>query len=113
MIWDILLSWGISFFFSPSASIPKDQIEIGNSFRDLAPELKDDLSRSFHKVVDNRHFDGTAPNSDNCFIFNSNCQPDSYHTVYYRRYSDNKKHYDIITLSRNGYVLDIKDTYVK
>lgn len=86
-------------------------IDVGQKFSELDRETQDMLHQAKHWKVDNRKYFATveAPNTDNCFTYKPDCQPDYEHYVY-EVPSLNKGQFFRVTFSYNYHVLSIEDS---
>ncbi len=89
--------------------------EVGDRFADLDSETITYLHQSKHIDVRNTYTISIddAPNTDDCFTFTDDCQPDRMHHVYYVPMRQHMGYFYVVTFSMNGYVLNIKNTYLR
>jgi hypothetical protein len=87
---------------------------IGDRFNELSPESQELLHQSQHfdkKTTDINEDPRWAKNTDNCFVFDKDCQPDYEHHIFKVPMRDHQGYFYTITFSYNWIILNIDNGY--
>jgi hypothetical protein len=92
---------------------PAIDFQVGDKFSELSEDSQELLHKSTNFDVEmtdpgERRW---AQNTDDCFVYNNDCQPDYTHHVFKVAMNDHKGYFYTITFSYNWRILNIENGY--
>lgn len=109
-----VLTWGYNeVSFKDNVTTGNFEFAVGDHFKDLTPETQEYFHKMKYTKQDQpRHgSDYMAANTDNCWGYDAECQPDYKHYIYAIPMIEHAGYYYYVTFSYNWKILSITNTY--